>query len=80
MFGYNVITSREILASGMSNLSSSFVGGYVCTGSFGTSVVLSKASVRTPLVGVFSALILILVLYLLTPAFYYIPNAALFLG
>lgn len=61
----------------MSNLFGTFVGGYVCTGSFGASAVLSKAGVRTPLAGLFSALILVLALYALTAVFYYIPMAAL---
>jgi sodium-independent sulfate anion transporter 11 len=74
---YTVIPSQEMMAQGASNLLSPFVGGYVCTGSFGASAVLSKAAVRTPLAGVFSALVLILALYALTAVFHYIPNAAL---
>jgi len=76
-FNYTVIPSQEILAQGASNLLGTFVGGYVCTGSFGASAVLSKAGVRTPLAGLFSALMLILALYALTSVFYYIPLAAL---
>ena len=77
IFGYTVIPSQEILAQGAANVLSPFVGGYTCTGSFGASAVLSKAGVRTPLAGLFSALVLVLALYALTPVFYYIPNAAL---
>lgn len=75
--GYTVIPSQEILAQGAANILSPFVGGYVCTGSFGASAVLSKAGVRTPLAGLFSAMVLILALYALTAVFYYIPHAAL---
>lgn len=74
---YTVIPSQEMMAQGAANLLSPFVGGYVCTGSFGASAVLSKAAVRTPLSGVFSALVLVLALYALTAVFRYIPNAAL---
>jgi sodium-independent sulfate anion transporter 11 len=74
---YTVIPSQEMIAQGAANILSPFVGGYVCTGSFGASAVLSKAAVRTPLSGVFSALVLVLALYALTAVFYYIPNAAL---
>ncbi|KAF2029684.1 sulfate permease-like protein [Setomelanomma holmii] len=77
IFGYTVQPSQEMLAQGASNMLSPFVGGYVCTGSFGASAVLSKAAVRTPLAGLFSAMVLILALYALTAVFYYIPNAAL---
>jgi len=77
IFSYTVIPSQEIIAQGVANVCSPFVGGYVCTGSFGASAVLSKAGVRTPFAGVFSALVLILALYALTSVFYYIPKAAL---
>ncbi|CAH0048576.1 unnamed protein product [Clonostachys solani] len=77
MFNYTIIPSQEIVALGAANLFSPFVGGYVCTGSFGASAVLSKAGVRTPLAGLFSAGILVLALYVLTSVFAYIPNAAL---
>lgn len=77
LHNYTVNPSQEIVALGSANLFSPFVGGYVCTGSFGASAVLSKAGSRTPLAGLFSALVLILALYALTGVFYYIPNAAL---
>jgi len=77
IFNYTVITSQEMCAQGAANLFSPFVGGYTCTGSFGASAVLSKAGVRTPLAGLFSAFILILALYALTAVFYFIPMAAL---
>ena len=77
LYNYTVNPSQEIVALGAANMLSPFVGGYVCTGSFGASAVLSKSGVRTPLAGLFSALVLVLTLYALTGAFYYIPNAAL---
>jgi sodium-independent sulfate anion transporter 11 len=77
IFGYTINSSQEMIAQGASNILSPFVGGYVCTGSFGASAVLSKAAVRTPLAGLFSAAVLVLALYALTSVFYYIPNAAL---
>lgn len=77
IFNYTIVPSQEMIAQGAANILSPFVGGYVCTGSFGASAVLSKAAVRTPLAGLFSAGILVLALYALTSVFYYIPNAAL---
>lgn len=77
LYDYTVNPSQEIVALGAANLLSPFVGGYVCTGSFGASAVLSKAGVRTPLAGLFSAGVLVLALYALTGVFYYIPKAAL---
>lgn len=77
LYNYTITPSQEIVALGAANMFSPFVGGYVCTGSFGASAVLSKAGVRTPLAGLFSACILVLALYVLTAVFQYIPNAAL---
>ncbi|KAI9158266.1 Sulfate permease [Paramyrothecium foliicola] len=77
LYNYSVVPSQEIVALGAANLLSPFVGGYVCTGSFGASAVLSKAGVKTPLAGLLSALMLVLALYVLTGVFYYIPKAAL---
>jgi sodium-independent sulfate anion transporter 11 len=77
IFGYTIVPSQEMIAQGASNILSPFVGGYVCTGSFGASAVLSKAAVRTPLAGLFSAMVLLLALYALTAVFFFIPNAAL---
>lgn len=77
MYNYTIAPSQEIVALGVANLFSPFVGGYCCTGSFGASAVLSKAGVRTPLAGLFSAMLLILALYALTSVFYYIPLPAL---
>ncbi|POR35580.1 Sulfate permease 2 [Tolypocladium paradoxum] len=77
LYNYTINPSQEIVALGAANMLSPFVGGFICTGSFGASAVLSKAGVRTPLAGLFSALVLILALYALTGVFYYIPNAAL---
>lgn len=76
-FGYQVLPSQEIMAQATANILGPFLGGYSCTGSFGASAVLSKAAVRTPLAGLFSALVLLLALYALTAVFYYIPRAAL---
>ncbi|SPN99244.1 related to sulfate permease II [Cephalotrichum gorgonifer] len=76
-FNYTIAPSQEIVALGVANLFSPFVGGYACTGSFGASAVLSKAGVRTPLAGLFSAVLLILALYALTSVFYFIPLPAL---
>ena len=77
IFGYTIVPSQEMIAQGASNMLSPFFGGYVCTGSFGASAVLSKAAVRTPLAGLFSAMVLVLALYALTAVFFFIPNAAL---
>lgn len=77
LHSYTINPSQEVVALGAANMLSPFVGGYVCTGSFGASAVLSKAGARSPLAGLFSAGVLVLALYALTKVFYYIPDAAL---
>lgn len=76
-FDYIINPSQEMVAIGAANILSPFVGGYVCTGSFGASAVVSKAGVRTPLAGFFSAGVLFLALQVLTGVFRFIPKAAL---
>ncbi|CAG8527587.1 9435_t:CDS:2 [Diversispora eburnea] len=69
--------SQEIIAIGITNVIGCFLGSVTATGSFSRSALKSKTGVRTPFAGVFSALFVLLALYVLTPAFYYIPQAAL---
>lgn len=54
-----------------------FLGGYPATGSFSRTAIKSKAGVRTPLAGIFTAVIVLLALYALTAVFFYIPSAGL---
>ncbi|PHH91769.1 hypothetical protein CDD83_10337 [Cordyceps sp. RAO-2017] len=77
LYNYQVNPSQEIAALGVANLVSPFFGGYIATGSFGASAVLSKAGARSPLGGLFSAGVVALALYHLTGAFFFIPKAAL---
>ncbi|UZO16323.1 uncharacterized protein OCT59_007712 [Rhizophagus irregularis] len=74
---YKVQPSQEIIAIGITNVIGSFLGAITATGSFSRSALKSRAGVRTPLSGVSSATLVILALYVLTPAFFYIPQAAL---
>lgn len=53
------------------------MGGYPATGSFSRTAIKSKAGVRTPLAGIFTAVIVLLALYALTAVFFYIPSAGL---
>jgi sodium-independent sulfate anion transporter 11 len=53
------------------------LGGYPATGSFSRTAIKSKAGVRTPLAGIFTAIIVLLALYALTSVFFYIPSAGL---
>ncbi|PTB67167.1 sulfate permease [Trichoderma citrinoviride] len=74
---YTVDPSQEMVAIGMANLLGTLFGAYSSTGSFSRTAIQSKAGVRTPASGLVSASVVLLATYLLTDAFYYIPNAVL---
>ncbi|KAI9493598.1 sulfate transporter family-domain-containing protein [Zychaea mexicana] len=74
---YKINADQEIIALGVANIIGCFFGAYPNTGSFSRTAIKARSGVRTPLAGVFSALVVLLCLYALTPAFYYIPDAIL---
>lgn len=74
---YTINPNQEIIAIGFTNIWAAFFGAYPSTGSFSRTAIKARSGVKTPIAGIFSALVVILALYALTPAFYYIPNATL---
>jgi solute carrier family 26 (sodium-independent sulfate anion transporter), member 11 len=74
---YIIDPSQELVAVGFTNIFGPFLGGYPATGSFSRTAIKSKAGVRTPLAGIFTAILVLLALYALTGMFYFIPMASL---
>ncbi|CAI4642484.1 CDN_1a_G0035660.mRNA.1.CDS.1 [Saccharomyces cerevisiae] len=74
---YKVVPDQELIAIGVSNLLGTFFNAYPATGSFSRSALKAKCNVRTPLSGLFSGSCVLLALYCLTGAFFYIPKATL---
>ena len=74
---YTINPSQEMVAIGVTNLLSPFLGAYPATGSFSRTAIKSKAGVRTPFAGVITALVVLLAIYALTAVFFYIPSASL---
>ncbi|CAB60015.1 putative sulfate permease C3H7.02 [Schizosaccharomyces pombe] len=74
---YRIVPDQELIAMGVTNLIGIFFNAYPATGSFSRSAIKAKAGVKTPIAGIFTAAVVILSLYCLTDAFYYIPNAIL---
>ncbi|KAF2627674.1 sulfate permease 2 [Macroventuria anomochaeta] len=74
---YVINPSQELVAVGFTNVIGPFLGAYPATGSFSRTAIKSKAGVRTPLAGIFTAIIVLLALYALTAMFFYIPMASL---
>ncbi|KAI0646822.1 sulfate permease [Trametes meyenii] len=75
--GYKIDPNQELIAIGVTNTIGTLFGAYPATGSFSRSALQSKSGVRSPASGLFSAVVVIVALYGLTPAFYWIPSAAL---
>ncbi|ESK85900.1 sulfate permease [Moniliophthora roreri MCA 2997] len=75
--GYKINPNQELIAIGVTNTIGSVFGAYPATGSFSRSALKSKSGVRTPIAGIYTAVVIIVALYGLTPAFFWIPNASL---
>ncbi|GAA6010475.1 hypothetical protein JCM11491_006956 [Sporobolomyces phaffii] len=74
---YKIRSDQELVSIGVSNLIGTLFSAYPATGSFSRSAIKAKAGVRTPLAGWYTGICVIVALYALTGAFYWIPNAAL---
>ena len=74
---YKIVPGQELIAIGVTNLIGTFFNAYPATGSFSRTAIKSMAGVRTPLAGLLTGAVVILALYELTSAFYWIPNAGL---
>lgn len=72
-----VNVNQEIMANGLANIFGSFFSSYPVTGSFSRSAVSSKSGAKTPMLNVVVAIIVVLALYVFTPAFQYIITASL---
>lgn len=75
--GYKINPNQELIAIGVTNTVGTVFGAYPATGSFSRSALKSKSGVRTPAAGIITAIVVIVALYGLTPAFFWIPSAGL---
>lgn len=75
--GYKINPNQELIAIGVTNTIGTVFGAYPATGSFSRSALKSKSGVRTPAAGILTAVVVIVALYGLTPAFFWIPSAGL---
>lgn len=74
---YVINPSQEMVAIGVTNVLGSFIGGFSATGSFSRTAIGSKAGVRTPFAGVFTAIEVLLAILVLPSVFFYIPFSTL---
>ncbi len=69
--------NQEFIGQGLSNLAGSFFSGYASSGSFNRSGVNYESGAQSPLAAVFSALFLLLILFLVAPLAAYLPIPAM---
>ena len=74
---YKIDPDQELIAVGVTNLLGVFFSSYPTTASFSATAIKSRCHVPTPLSGLFTSALIILSLYALTGAFYYVPTAGL---
>lgn len=74
---YEVDANQELIGLGLANVFGAFFQAYPTTGGFSRTAVNDQAGARTNLAAIFSASVIALTLLLLTPLFYYMPNAVL---
>ena len=74
---YKIDPNQELIAIGVTNTLGTIFGAYPATGSFSRSALKAKSGVRTPAAGILTGIIVLVSLYGLTPAFYWIPTAAI---
>ncbi len=74
---YQIDPNKELIALGSGNIAGSFFQSFPATGSFSRSAVNYSSGGKTGIASLISALTVGLTLLLLTPVFYYLPNAVL---
>ncbi|XP_076292343.1 sodium-independent sulfate anion transporter [Lasioglossum baleicum] len=75
--GDKVDATQELITLGICNVLGSCASSMPVTGSFSRSAVNHASCVKTPMGGLYTGILILLALSLLTPYFYYIPKASL---
>lgn len=74
---YHIDQSQELTYLGVTNIINGILGGMPVGGSIITSAINSEAGVRSPLGGIFTSGIVLLGIYAITGALFWIPKASL---
>ncbi len=72
-----VDANQELIALGVANLGAAFTGGYPVTGGLSRSLVNFAAGATSGMASLITAVLIALTVLLLTPLFFYLPNAVL---
>lgn len=74
---YDIDPNKELIGLGMANIAGSFFRAMPVTGGFSRTAVNSTAGANTGLASIITAILIGIALLVLTPLFYFIPNAIL---
>jgi SulP family sulfate permease len=74
---YRVDSNQELIGLGLANFIGSFFMSYPVTGGFSRTAVNYQGGARTGLASMIAAILVVLVLLLMTPLFYFLPNSVL---
>ncbi|TKS77584.1 Solute carrier family 26 member 10 [Collichthys lucidus] len=72
--GYSIHPNQELLAHGVSNTVSSFFTCFPSSATLATTNILESAGGHTQLSGLFTSLVVLIVLLLIGPLFYFLPK------
>ena len=75
--GQRTDANQEFIGQGLSNICGSFFSAYASSGSFNRSGANLEAGARTPLAAVFSAMLLVLILFAVAPLVGLLPLAVM---
>jgi high affinity sulfate transporter 1 len=75
--GYQLDSSQEMIALGLANIGSGFLGGLACGGSLSQTAVNDGAGARSELSSVVAAILSLITVIALTPLFKSLPEAVL---
>ena len=75
--GQRIDANQEFIGQGLSNLCGSFSSAYASSGSFNRSGANLEAGARTPLAAIFSAALLIVILFAVGPLVAFLPLAVM---
>lgn len=74
---YRINPNQELIALGLAKIAGAFFQAFPTTGSFTRSAVNDDAGAQSGLASIISGLFICIVLLVLTPLFYYLPQAVL---
>jgi len=76
-YGYDVDANQEMMAIGVANIGSGFSGSFSIDGSMSRTSVAEGAGAKSQMVSFIAAVAILITAALLTPIFYYLPEAVL---